>query len=138
MEKHTIKNDINVFGGQVTSFPNGIGEAFEPLMKKIPDGFNRSYYGIAKMEGNQIIYIAAAEEKSKGEGKKYQCNDYVIEGGEYLTIAIADWQPKTDSIKDVFGELMKDNRTDKSKPCIEWYKNDKEMFCMMKVRPGNS
>jgi hypothetical protein len=137
MEKYNLKTDITVFGKPVLTFPSGIGDAFEALVKMIPDGFNRSYYGISKMENSKMTYIAAAEELNNQEAEKYNCNRYIIERGDYLTIALADWQTKTDSIKDVFDQLVKDNRTDKSKPGIEWYKNEKEMLCMMKALPVN-
>jgi hypothetical protein len=32
----------------------------------------------------------------------------------------------------VFHEIMRDGRVDKTKPCVEWYKNDDEMMCMIK------
>lgn len=133
MEKYTIENDIKVFGVRVPSFPSGIGEAFESLVSRIPGGFTRSYYGIGKIEGDQISYVATAEERNENEAQIYQCKRYTIEAGEYLTIAVHEWRKKTDSIKDVFHELMQDPRTDKLKPCIEWYKNDVEMLCMMQM-----
>ena len=45
---------------------------------------------------------------------------------------------KTDSIKDVFGEMMKDSRVDKTKWAVEWYKNDDEMMCMLKTISNNN
>jgi hypothetical protein len=137
MEKYNLKTDITVFGKPVPAFPNGIGDAFEALVKMIPGGFNRSYYGISKMEDNKMVYIAAAEELNDNEAEKYNCNRYIIEGGDYFTITVADWRTKTDSIKNIFDQLVKDDRTDKSKPGIEWYKNEKEMLCMMKALPVN-
>lgn len=133
MKKYTLKNDLSVFGVPVTTFPNGIGEVFDSLIRLIPDGLNRSYFGISKMDGEEITYIAAAEQKENGESEKFRCNNYLIEGGEYFVIEVKDWRSKTDSIKNVFGEMMQDPYTDKSKPCVEWYRTDIEMWCMMKV-----
>ena len=48
-------------------------------------------------------------------------------------VLVRDWRKKTGCIKDVFHEMMQDNRFDGSKPCIEWYKNDEEMLCMLKT-----
>ncbi len=133
IEKYKLENDIKVIGVPVTSFPNGIGEVFESLINLLPGGASRSYYGISEMEDDQITYIATGEEKSENEAKVYRCNRYEIERGEYLAITLKDWQTKTDSIKEIFHELMQDKRSDHSKPCIEWYKSDQEMLCMMKV-----
>jgi hypothetical protein len=135
MEKYNLKKELKVFGLQVKTFPLGIKEAFGNLMKLLPDGSNRPYYGVSYMkEDGSIIYNAAAEEKYEGEAEKYNLERYIIEGGEYLTETINDWQAKTDSIKDVFHEMMQDNRVDKKKPVVEWYKTDEEMMCMVKTK----
>lgn len=134
MEIYNLPDDIKVFGMQVKSFPAGIGEAFEALVKIISEGFNRSFFGISHMtEKGEIIYVAAAEESFEGEAEKYNCHRYLIEKGEYLVEVVRDWRKKTDCIKDVFHDMMQDSRFDNTKPCIEWYKNDDEMLCMLKA-----
>jgi len=134
MEKYILTDDLRVFGVQVESFPNGIGEAFDSLIKMLPGRFNRSFYGISYMKDGAMVYIAAAEEKDKGEAQKYHCERYIVEKGEYLTETIRDWRKKTDHIGEVFHEMMRDPHVDKTKPCIEWYKNDDEMFCMVRSK----
>ena len=135
MEKYYLNNDLKVFGTQVKTFPEGIGAAFEALIKMLPDGPERQYYGISYMtKDGEIIYKATVLEKYEGEAKKYHCEISVIEKGEYLTEVIHDWRKKTDCIKDVFHDMMQDSRIDKSKPCVEWYKNSDEMFCMVKLK----
>ena len=47
MEIYNLLHDVKVFGFPVTGFPPGIGEAFESLLKIVPDGFERHYYGIS-------------------------------------------------------------------------------------------
>jgi len=134
MEKYNLPGDIKVFGMQVKTFPEGIGEAFETLVNIISNGYDRSYYGISYMtKEGVIIYIAAAEEKYEGEAEKYHCERYIIERGEYLTVRIRDWRRKTDCIKDVFHEMMQDSRIEKTSTCLEWYKDDDEMLCMIKI-----
>jgi predicted transcriptional regulator YdeE len=134
MEIYNLPNDIKAFGFQVTNFPEGIGEAFETLIKTIPGGFDRPYYGISFMDQNgKMIYNVAAQEKYEGEAEKYNYKGFVIERGEYVTITLRDWRKKTDCIKDLFHEIMGDSRVDKTKPAIEWYKNDDEMMCMVKT-----
>ena len=134
MEIFNLANDVKLFGIEVKTFPSGIGEAFETLAKKISDGYDRSYYGISQIINEAIIYKAAAEEKYEDEAEKYHCERFIIEKGEYLMVAINDWRKKTDCIKDIFHEMMQDNRFDNTKPCIEWYKDDNEMLCMIKSK----
>lgn len=135
METYHLKNDLKVFGKEVTTFPLGIKEAFGALLDMIPDGFKRSYYGISYMDENgKIIYIATAEEKYEGEAEKYNCEQYTVEQGEYLAVTISDWLKKIDCIKDVFHDIMEDERADKTKPVVEWYKTETEMLCLVKMK----
>jgi predicted transcriptional regulator YdeE len=134
MEKINLDQDIKVFGVQVKTFPLGIGDAFEALIKMIPGGFNRSYYGISYMDPKgAIIYHATVAETTEGEAEKYNCDRYIIESGEYLSVTVNQWLDKTDCIKDVFHAIMKDGSVDNTKPAVEWYKNDDVMLCMIKT-----
>ena len=75
-------NDVKVFGIQVKTFPSGIGEAFDELIKKTGDAVTRSYYGISEFKDGKMIYYAAAEEKFNGEAEKYNYEKFTIEKGE--------------------------------------------------------
>ena len=133
MEKYNLQSDVEVFGKQVKTFPNGIGEAFNELVQ-ILGGFSRSYYGISYRDADgKMVYYATAEERQTGEAEKHSCERLTIEKGEYLVITVTDWRKKTDTIKDVFQQIMEDERADKTKPAVEWYKNDREMMCMVKT-----
>ena len=134
METYVIKKNIEAFGFQVKTFPKGIGEAFDSLIEMVPERLNRSYYGISYMApDNKPVYIAAVEEKNKGEAERNKCERFTIEQGKYLAVSVKDWRKKTDTIKDVFHEMMNEKNIDHSKPCVEWYKNDDEMLCMLKL-----
>ena len=135
MKTYNLKSDVKIFGSKIEDFPNGIQEAFDELIKKTgDDAGKRNYYGVSEMIDGKIIYMAAAEEKISGEAEKYNYNSSIIEKGEYLVSALNDWKNKTTCIKDICHELVQDNRTDKTKPCIEWYKNGNEMWCMIKIK----
>jgi predicted transcriptional regulator YdeE len=139
MDTYILLQDLKVFGVPVETFPQGIGEAFGAIMQKIPDGKSRSYYGLSNMDVNgKVFYYAAAEEKSPGEAEKYGYERYTIQKGDYLTEAVHDWRTKTSSIKDIFHEMMQDKRADITKPCVEWYKDDNEMICMLKADPAKA
>jgi hypothetical protein len=133
MENYQIPQNIRVIGLQVKTFPNGISEAFLGLMKKLPEGNSRTYYGIGECINGEIIYIAAALEKYEGEGKQYGLVTYEVEKGNYLAEEILNWRPKTNTIKDVFEEMYKDQRADSSKPSIEIYEREQKMLCLVKV-----
>src|SRR5205085_3761694 len=117
---------------QVKTFPNGIKEAFGSLMKTL--GSDRDFYGVSWLDENDNIrYYAMARESFPGEGKPHNYELLTIEKGEYLTETVHNWLSKTDRIKDVFHNLMGNNKPNKNRPCIEWYKSDEEMLCMVKT-----
>ena len=136
MEKLTFENDVKVFGIEVKTFPAGIGEAFDELIKRTGDcAGERNYYGISSMNNEgKMMYKAVAEEKFEGEAKKFNYDNGLIEKGKYLYETLYHWQNKTCMIKDIFYSIMNDDHVDKTKPCIEWYKNDDEMLCMVKAK----
>jgi hypothetical protein len=134
MEKYQLKSDITVFGFEVKTFPDGIGEAFDRLVEKVPEGFSRDYYGISFLNSeNRMVYLATALEKEDGEAEKYQCDRYTIKKGDYVAETVWDWRKKTDLIKYVFKGLFNSIQGTSTGPCIEWYKDNNEMLCMVKL-----
>ncbi len=136
MQTLTIGTDLQVFGTWVSSFPSGVGEAFERLMRIVPGADKRSCYGISSMnENGAVMYFAAIEEQEPGEAEKYQYERRTVCKGGYLAVTVLDWQQKTHSVKDVFHNMMQDERFAHDTPCVEWYKNDREMVCLLQVNP---
>ena len=135
METYDLKKDLKVFGKEVKTFPLGVKEAFSALLDMIPEGFKRSYFGLSYMDDKgKIVYIATAEEKDEEEAEKYNCERYTVEKGEYLAVTFDDWLKKINCIKDVFHEMMEDDRADKTRPVVEWYKTETEMLCLVKMK----
>ena len=136
MKEYRLQNDVKTFGFRVKTFPEGIGEAFDQLVKLFPANEQRSYYGLAESgKDGGMLYYALAEEKFEGEAKKYGYPARIIEKGDYLTVTVKDWQSKTGDIKHIFMEMMEDDRVAKDKPCVEWYKTMDEMWCMVPMEP---
>jgi predicted transcriptional regulator YdeE len=134
METIQLKQDTTVFGFRVETFPDGIGEAFDTLVQKIPGGFNRSFYGLSFMSETGIVYIASAEEKSPGEAEQLGFSRFTIERGKYAFKELTGWRKKTASIKDIFHSMMELPDIDSGKPCVEWYQDDERMLCMIKLK----
>lgn len=135
MEKYRIPEDIKTFGVQVKTFPTGIGEAFEKLSKELEKGLERPYYGISWMDDKgKVVYYANSAEIFPGEAKKNEYETFVIEKGEYYSEVLKNWRSNVDCIKDVFHDMMESGKTDNKKPCIEWYKSNDEMLCLIKAK----
>ena len=133
-KEFNLHADIKVFGFLVNSFPAGIGDAFDILIQKTGDCAGaRNYYGLSELKDDKMAYYALAEEKFPDEAEKYNYKKFTIEKGDYLTIAVSEWQKKTNCIKDVFSEIIQDSRVNKTKPAIEWYVNENEMMCLVQM-----
>ena len=134
MKEFNFPEDVNVFGFPVNTFPAGIGDAFDILIQKTGDCAGaRNYYGLSEFKDGKMVYYALAEEKFPDEAEKYNYEKLTIEKGDYLTIAVSEWQKKTNCIKDVFFEIIQDSRVNKTKPAIEWYKSENEMMCLVQM-----
>jgi len=137
MEQYTLKQDIPVFCVTARSFPDCVQEAFQTLENMLPTLNGRTFYGISRMnEQNQIVYKAAVSESFAGEAAQYGCEPFVIKKGAYLTETIRNWCDDTTAIGATFQRLLADPRMDTSFPCVEWYRSDKEMMCMVKEDPA--
>lgn len=135
MKLQILKRDVKVFYVEAKQFPDGISEAFHTLEDLHPSVCERPFYGISNEDRNRnIVYWAAVEESYKGEGARYGCKTFVISSGTYLTETIVDFMNNIHSIPKAFNTLLSDPRRDRKFPCVEWYKSDKEMMCMIKLK----
>jgi|SRR5690242_4089550 predicted transcriptional regulator YdeE len=135
MKEYIMQNDVKTFGKAVPTFPLGIDEVFNELMKKTGDAAGkRDYYGISEYKNGKMHYYAVAAEKSADEGKRLGYETFIIDKGEYLADELTDWQNNTQCIKDIFTKIIQDETVDTRKPAIEWYKNDHEMLCMVMIK----
>ena len=137
MEIYNLKEDIKVFCTTATSFPDGIQEAFIKLEKMLSKE-GRTFYGISyKNEDGIIVYKAAVSESFSGEAENYGFETFIIRKGTYLAEKIIDWRKKMEIFGTTFQKLLADPRLDKSFPCVEWYKSDHEVMCMIKIKNTN-
>lgn len=127
-----LEKDIPVLYTDVPSFPLGIKEAFDELYSKFGEC---DYYGISHMDAHgRVVYKAAAAVLSPDEEAKQGYGSFTISKGEYLAEVVIDWMSKTESLKNVFKQLMADPRFDNTHDCVEWYKSDEEMLCLVKCK----
>lgn len=134
MEKYTLKEDVKVYCTAAKSFPDGIQEAFITL-EELLSKEGRTFYGVSyKSTDGFLIYKAGVSESFEGEAEKYGFESFTISKGEYLIETIFDWRKKIETIGMTFQTLLADSRSDKTSPCVEWYKSDKEVVCMVKLK----
>ncbi|MEO6454050.1 MAG: hypothetical protein ABIN97_08265 [Ginsengibacter sp.] len=133
MKEYLLKDDIKVFCVTAKSFPDGVQQAFITLEKMLSKE-GRTFYGISHgTPSGEIIYKAAVTEKYEGEGKEYDFESYIIPMGKYITETIRDFMNNMNRFGEIFKEMLAHPQLDKSSACVEWYKTDSEVMCMVKL-----
>ncbi len=133
MEIYRLKKDINLACVRAKSYPDGIQAAFDELNRTFPSLEGRTLYGVSKPVNRKIVYKAGVTENSMRETKKHGCETFAIKKGTYLMETIQDYQSKLQTLASVFQRLLSDPRLDETSCCVEWYKSDKELVCMVKI-----
>ena len=134
METITLDNDIKVFYETAKSFPDGIMDAHKKLHELVPFSTERKYFGVSRPENGVIVYRAAAEEISPGEAEKLNCDTLVLKKGKYICHTISDFMKDIPGIGNAFRELLSSPDLDPEGYCVEWYFNDKDVKCMVRLR----
>jgi len=136
MEKLNLSLDIKTICITVQHFPNGITDAFQELQNFHPSICERAFYGLSfESKNGNIIYKAAVEEKYEGEAARYGCETFVIKKGEYLIETLTGFLDDLHIIPGTFTKLKASSQIDPHFPCVEWYKSDKELLCMVRIKP---
>ena len=134
MEKFTLEDDIKVFCETAKSFPDGIMQAHKELESIISCSKQRRYFGNSNRNSKGIIiYDAAAEEIYQGEAEELGCEKFVIESGHYISLLIENYISDIPAIAKAFQQLTEYPGTDPEGYCIEWYLNEKDVRCMVKL-----
>ncbi|MEO8446767.1 MAG: transcriptional regulator [bacterium] len=134
MEKYNLDIDIKIFCVTADSFPDGILAAHQKLHSLLPTSAGRNFFGVSRPEdGSKIIYRAGVEESFGGEAEQYNCEKIIIKKGVYITIDIPDFHKDIQSIGRAFQELLKDPDIDQEGYCVEMYKGESEVKCMVRL-----
>src|SRR6476660_4958420 len=108
MEEYYIDKEVKVFYVTATSFPEGVGGAFQKLLSFLPKPNERVLYGISSPnEKGEIIYKAAVAESFPGEGEQNGCEIYLIKKGEYCSELSLDWRKDESIVGRTFQKLLK-------------------------------
>lgn len=134
MEKLIVDKDIKVMYVTADSFPEGILPAHQKLHKMIPYTEERRYFGISRPENGQgIIYRAAAEELKQGEATALNLETLILKKGNYISKTLKNYMEDIQSIGRTFDELLAQPGLDPQGYCVEWYINNKDMKCMIRL-----
>lgn len=135
VETMIIEKDIKVYCVTANSFPEGILTAHRTLHSKIPFSKERRYFGLSRPgNGNfEIVYKAAAEQIEDDLKMDDQLDTFVIEKGTYKCITISNYMKDSQSISQAFQELIALENIDPNGYCLEWYYNEEDVRCMVRM-----
>ena len=134
METLVFHDDITVMYVAAASFPAGVMEAFKKLHSQVPVDGSRKFFGLSRPEGGGgIQYKAAAEVQNAGEAKKLSLETLVLRKGEYVCVTINDFMKDIQAIGATFQQLIQRTDIDPEGYCVEWYFNDKDVRCMVRL-----
>ncbi len=134
METFILENDIKVFCVTAKSFPNGIMEAFEKLYASVNGADRGRQFGLSRPNPKgQIIYKAAMEEINEGDAERFGCEPFVIQKGSYIFLDRLNFMKDLQSIGKAFQELISQPGIDPNGYCLEWYLNEKDVRCMVRL-----
>ena len=134
IENYFLKQDITVFYVLADSFPDGVLAAHQKLHALIPYSDKRNYFGISNPDKTgTIIYRAAAEELSTNEASTLTLETFVLKKGNYSSIVIKNYQKEITSIGKAFHILLSNINIDPQGCCVEWYLNDADVQCMVRL-----
>jgi hypothetical protein len=132
MNVHDLKRDIQIFGITVATFPEGIEAAFQKLSDILPSADGREFYGISHPNhSGAIIYKAMVNALYANEGEQYGCESFVIKQGSYLSEKITHFRSNPLLIGKAFQAILKDPRIDHKGYCLEIYRGDNDVLCMV-------
>lgn len=134
METIIVNKDIRVFYVTAKSFPEGVMEAWNKLHTLIRSSETRTYYGLSRPEKDMIVYKAAVEESYPGEAVNTNSETLIIKSGKYIASVIPDYMKAMHKFREVFQELLSTPGLDPDGYCIEWYYNEKDVKCMVRLR----
>jgi hypothetical protein len=136
MENYNLDKDITVFYVTADSFPAGVIAAHSKLRALLPSEKGRHFFGLSRPEnGSDIVYRAAVEEVTAGEGEALGCKTLVIKKGNYTSIFIPGAMQHIEKIKEAFDVLLSDPRIDHNGGyCVEMYVGGTDVRCMVRLR----
>ena len=134
MEQFLFKEDLKLMYVAAQSFPEDILGAHQRLHSIVKNKENRNYFGISFPDRTgKIQYKAAVTENFEGEGNLLGLKNYLLKKGYYNYITIPNYKNDIPAIENAFKILLLIENIDKNGACVEWYFNDQDVKCMVRL-----
>ncbi len=112
--------------------PAGARSAFHMLEHKFSSLRGRKFYGLISDEGRK--YLACTALISEDEPNILGLPVLTLSGGKYVRVRVEDWSDKLEDIILTFRDLAKRYAEDPTRPRVEFYRSQRELFLMLPIR----
>lgn len=112
----------------------GSKQAFDKLESKLQTLKGRRFYGLVFDTPPNDEYWACVELMAEDKPEEWGFLRGVVPAGKYLQERVDDWNEDVSRVGKTFQKLASENETDKSRPCVEYYRSMKEMLVRLPVR----
>jgi hypothetical protein len=134
IEKYRFDQDITTLCVTAESFPEGVLAAHQKLHTLVEYSPTRKYFGISYPIGpGKILYQAATEMAPDEDADALDCDVFFIKKGEYLSVLLRNFREDIPGIGRTFQLLLQDPGIDPNGYCLEWYLNEQDVQCMVRL-----
>jgi hypothetical protein len=119
-----------VAGDPAKPIPEQAKQAFAALEAGFTSLKGRKFFGV--IIGNEYRACSSITDTDKTSGLPHPT--WTIPGGKYARLRIPDWEKNTDQIGVAFEKLYYLSGVDPTRPAVEFYRSQREMFAMVPVK----
>jgi DNA gyrase inhibitor GyrI len=131
--KEIILEDIRVMMVEVVGV-TGSARAFIRLESKLSTLRGRKFYGCLTGKPENGIYRACVGTVDTDNPDKMGLKEWVIPGGKYLRTKMEDWIGRENEIGFTFKKMSKGKMVDHSRPHVEFYRSQRELFLLLPIK----
>lgn len=126
-----IKDEKTIRCVTASSFPEGIGAAFDKVAGMVGGLGGKTFYGLSwGQPDGSIVYKAGIEEKEAPATNGLE--RFVLQRGAYVSEKLQNYKGREIVIGETFKKMLKDPRLDPNGECIEVYRGD-DVECMVRI-----
>jgi hypothetical protein len=116
------------------------GERGKPISEQAPAAFDKLEAKLATLKGRHFYgvvvdgeYRACVALRPEDDRNHLTHPTWTIPGGKYVRRKIADWETHRDEIGPTMMRLRDRKDLDVSRPCIEYYRSQRELLLMAPI-----
>ncbi len=117
------------------------GETGKPIAEQAPKAFKELEAKLSSLKGRKFYGVVLGDEyracvaiDPNDDPFSLPHPTWTLPGGKYVRRKIPNWEQHLDLIGSAFETLRRRSDFDPSRPCIEYYRSQKELLVMVPVR----